>query len=123
MAVACARLADDKKAADIVILDVGPLIAITDYFVIATCSNPRQIRAIADEIRTTLKAEGRRALNSEGRNEASWLLIDYGDVVVHLFSESQRRYYDLEGLWADAKRIAWAPRRRTSAAAAEGERA
>jgi ribosome-associated protein len=121
LAVACARLADDMKAADIVILDVAPLIVITDFFVVATCTNPRQLRAIADELRHTMKARGIRPLGEEGRADASWLLLDYGDVVVHLFGESQRHHYDIEGLWADAKRVSWGARRRKTAIANDSE--
>jgi ribosome-associated protein len=119
LAVSCARLAADKKAADIAILDIGPLLRLTDYFVIATCTNPRQVRAIADDLVHTLKQQGIRCLGQEGRTDTNWILLDFGDVVVHIFGEEQRRFYDLEGLWADAKRIAWErkTRSRTSAKA------
>jgi ribosome-associated protein len=110
LAVACARAAADKKATDIVILDIGAFLSLTDYFVIATCSNPRQLRAIADDLVHDLKQEGIRCLSREGRADTPWLLLDFGEAVVHLFEPASRAFYDLEGLWADAKRVPWGRR-------------
>jgi ribosome-associated protein len=119
LAIRCARLAADKKAADITILDIGPLLHLTDYFVIATCTNPRQVRAIADDLVHTLKQDGIRCLGQEGRADTNWILLDFGDVVVHILGEEQRRFYDLEGLWTDAKRIAWERKTKDKAPAKE----
>ncbi len=113
LAIACARLAADMKALNIVILDVGSFLQLTDYFVIATCTNPRQLRATAEEIIRELKQQGIRRLGEEGKGDAHWLLIDFGDVVVHLFEPDRRGFYDLEGLWADAKRVSWGRRAKT----------
>lgn len=107
LAAACARLASDKKAEDVVILDVGRVLYLTDYFVVATCANPRQIQAIADDLARSLKPLGFRCRGHEGRPETNWLLLDFGDVVIHLFDAERRRFYDLDGLWADARRVAW----------------
>lgn len=107
IAVICARIADEKKAEDIVILDIRKLTFITDYFVIATGFNKRQMQAIADEIEKRMKQEGVRCLGREGYNEAVWILLDYGEVVVHIFDEEARRTYDLEMLWGDAPRPRW----------------
>ncbi|MFO0981196.1 MAG: ribosome silencing factor [Planctomycetota bacterium] len=103
----CAHVADDKKAEDIVVLSVGELVPITDYFVIATVQNGRQMRAVTDEIRQRLKVFGRGAPHAEGEGGERWQLLDYGSVVVHLFDRESRGYYDLDSLWADAAKIAW----------------
>ncbi len=96
----------DKKAEEIAILelekDSG---AFTDYFVVCSGTNPRQIQAIADEVELRLKKEGMRPNNIEGYKQAEWVLLDYVDFVVHVFSEKSRRYYDLERLWKSAKRV------------------
>ncbi|HEX6255459.1 MAG TPA: ribosome silencing factor [Euzebyales bacterium] len=100
-----ASAAENKKATDVVILDVGDLVGITDFFVIASTSNPRQLDTVADEVHSALKADGRAPLRREGATPDGWMVLDYGDVVVHVFTEAQRDYYDLERLWADAPRI------------------
>jgi ribosome-associated protein len=100
-----ASAAENKKATDVVILDVGDLVGITDFFVIASTNNPRQLDTVADEVHSTLKAGGRAPLRREGATPDGWMVLDYGDVVVHVFTEAQRGYYDLERLWADAPRI------------------
>ena len=121
IAVACARLCDDKKAADIVILDVRKLTFIADYFVLCSTTNERQSKAIADTVYAEMKAKGHRAI-SNGRHGADgrWMLQDFGDVVVHIFEAGARKFYDLDSLWADAKLIAWS-RPRKARSAAEGE--
>lgn len=106
-AIECARIADDKKATDIVVLDLRKIAFITDYFVVASGKNKKQLQAIADEISSRLKGAGRRRTGLEGYQEGAWVLVDFGDVVVHLFHEEMRRYYELENLWADAKSIRW----------------
>ena len=107
MAVAAARACDDKKAQDIRILDVRKLTTISDYFIVCSTSNERQARAIADDLRVSLKEYGLRELGVEGAQDARWILQDFGDVVVHIFHESQRGFYDIEGLWADAPQVKW----------------
>ena len=103
-----AQAASGKKGDDIVILDVGGVLAITDAFVIASASNDRLVRTLADEVEQQIKdAGGPAPLRVEGLREAQWVLMDYGDFVVHLFLDETRRFYDLERLWQDAPRLAW----------------
>ena len=103
-----ARAASSKKGEDSIILGIGPLLAITDAFVITSGSNDRQVRTIAEEVEAKLKAAGGPApLRVEGLDDARWVLMDYGDFVVHVFLEETRRFYDLERLWADAERWPW----------------
>jgi ribosome-associated protein len=99
------RSAEDKKAQDIVVLKLAAITEFTDYFVICTGNSVRQTQAIADEITEQLKRIKVRPLHTEGYNNGEWILIDYGTFVVHIFTESSRRFYDLERLWRDAERI------------------
>jgi ribosome-associated protein len=99
------RAASDKKALDLVVLDLRPIASFTDYFLIASGTNPRQVQAIADEVVEQLKKQGTRAARVEGYNTAEWVLVDYGDFVVHVFEDKARRFYDLERLWRDAARV------------------
>lgn len=104
-----ARAAVDKKAEDPVVLDVGAVLAITDYFVIVSGANTRQVRTIAEAVEEELaRFDGPKPLQVEGRDELTWVLIDYGDLVVHVFLDETRRYYELERLWSDVPRVAWA---------------
>ena len=103
----CARIADDKKADAILVLNVREIFGIADYFVICTVHSKPQARAIADEIEKQLKAEGFSHIGTEGRDEASWVLLDYGGVVVHVFMPETRNYYQIEMLWGDAPRFEW----------------
>jgi ribosome-associated protein len=97
-----------KGADDTVILEVGKVLAITDAFVITSGRNHRQVRTIAEEVEARLKADGGPApLRVEGADQAEWVLLDYGDFVVHVFLDDVRSYYDLERLWSDAPRLAW----------------
>ena len=107
VAIASARAAADKQATDIVILDVGKIIVITDLFVICTASSHRQIRTVIDAIEESVRGLGEKPVRREGEAEAGWWLLDYIDVVVHVFGEEERRYYDLERLWKDADRLSW----------------
>ena len=100
------RAAESKKAADIRVLDLTGITSFTDYFVICTGSNPKQIQAIADEIGLKLKELGELPHSLEGYKQAEWILADYGDFLVHIFSEKARAYYDLERLWRTAKDVA-----------------
>jgi ribosome-associated protein len=96
----------DKKAEEISVLELGKGSgAFTDYFVVCSGTNPRQIQAIADEVEERLEKTGLRPTHSEGYKQADWVLLDYVDFVVHVFSEKARKYYDLERLWKSAKRL------------------
>ena len=101
-----AELAQEKLARDVVILDMRPVCSYTDYFVIATGQNPRQTKAIYDEVRERLKREQRAIPHAvEGEREASWIIADYIDVVLHVFTPEARTYYDLEDLWGDVPAV------------------
>ena len=97
--------ASDKKALEMVVLDLREIASFTDYFLITSGTNVRQVQAIADEIVERLKKQGTRAARVEGYNTAEWVLVDYGDFVVHVFEDKARRFYDLERLWRDAARV------------------
>ena len=100
------RSADEKKAVDMVALDLREIASFTEFFFIATGMNQRQVQAIADEISEQLKKEfQRRPVRIEGYNSAEWVLLDYGDFIVHLFDKDAREFYDLERLWRDAKKV------------------
>jgi ribosome-associated protein len=108
LAVTAARAADSKKATDPMVLDVGELLNITDAFVICSATNDRLVRTIAEEVEEQVKlAGGGPPLRIEGLSDASWVLMDFGVVVVHIFLEETREYYDLERLWSYATRVDW----------------
>lgn len=96
------RAAESKKATDIKVLDLRAITSFTDYFLLCTGGNPKQVQAIADEIGQQLKKLGELPTNVEGYKTAEWILSDYGDFVVHVFSEKARKYYNLERLWQEA---------------------
>ncbi len=97
-----------KKGTDIVLLDVEEAFLLSDIFVIATGSSRPHVQALADHVEERLKEEaGVKPLRVEGRSEAEWVLIDYGDIIVHVFQEPARDYYSLERLWGDAERVKW----------------
>ncbi|MBA2731605.1 MAG: ribosome silencing factor [Acidobacteria bacterium] len=102
---AALRAASDKKALDIVVLDLREIASFTDYFIIASGTNVRQVQAIADEVVEKLKKQGTRAARVEGYKTAEWVLVDYGDFILHVFEDKARQFYDLERLWRDAKRV------------------
>jgi ribosome-associated protein len=103
-----ARAADAKKGDDIVILDVGDIIGIVDSFVITSASNTRLVRTIVEEVQRRVHEEfGIKPRAVEGLDDYSWVLIDYGDFVVHVFLTETREFYALERLWADAARVQW----------------
>ena len=120
---------EEKKAEQITVLEMEPASgAFTDYFLICSGTNPRQIQAISDEVELRLKRAGVYPNSIEGYKQAEWILIDYVDFVVHIFSEAARRYYDLERLWKSAKKLEPAeftakPRRRASARTTARKRA
>jgi len=98
-----------KKAIDPVVLDVRGLTSIADFFIICSGSSNRQVMAIAEFIQIYLKKHGIKPLGIEGIKEGHWILLDYGDVIIHVFYEPLRSFYDLEGLWTDAKRVTIQP--------------
>lgn len=102
VALAAARAAAQKQAEDIVVLDVGGIIVITDYFVICTAGTNRQIRTVIDAVEDGTRALGVKPVRREGEAEAGWWLLDFIDVVVHVFGPQERAYYQLERLWSDA---------------------
>lgn len=103
--VAAIHAADDKKAVGTVVLDLREIASFTDFFVITGGTNARQVQAIADEVVEQLKKQGTRSLRVEGYATAEWILVDYGDFIVHVFDEKSRKFYDLERLWRDAVRV------------------
>jgi ribosome-associated protein len=105
LAIAIAVAALEKKAAGLEILDVAGRVDYADFLVIMTGRSDRQVQALAQGIEETLKKKGKRVLAVEGLPHASWVLMDYGDVVVHVFQDDARSLYDIEGLWLDARRI------------------
>ncbi len=100
-----ARAAADKKAFQIVGLEVGDLTSYTDSLLICSGASDRQVAAIAGEVQRQLKDAGRRPLHVEGESHADWVLLDYGEFVVHVFTEERRTYYGLDGLWGDAPKL------------------
>jgi ribosome-associated protein len=109
-ALLCAALVLDKKAFNVRILDVRRISSLTDFLVLASGSSDRQVQAAADSVHLGLKHQhGLRPLGIEGLNEGRWALIDYGDVMVHVFQEPVRQFYDLDGLWRDAPEVALPP--------------
>ena len=105
-----AAAADDKKASNPVVIDVGDVFSVSDYFVIASGSNPRQVHAITDAVEEEIKkAGGPGPVRVEGVESREWVLLDYGPFVVHVFHQEQRDFYQLERLWADRPRVEWEP--------------
>lgn len=100
-AIAAAHAAADKKAREIIALDVSERLVLTDVFVVVSADNERQVRAVADAVDVAMHQHGVKALRKEGVSEARWVLLDYGDIVVHVQHEEDREYYALERLWKD----------------------
>lgn len=106
LAMAAARTALENRGRDLVVLDLRDVTPVFDYFVIATGTSGRQLHAMSEEIDRVLEKQlGDKRYGIEGYNESRWIVLDYGTVVVHLFDEETRRYYDLESLWAEGKRV------------------
>ena len=101
LALAAARAASDKLATDLVALDVSEQMPLTDIFVMCSARNERMVAAIADAVDDAIREEGAPRLRQEGRSEGRWILLDFGDIVVHVFHEEERIYYQLERLWRD----------------------
>jgi ribosome-associated protein len=107
MAVAAARAASEKQGERIAVLDVRDLIVITDYFVIATGVSQPQVKTLVEEVERALRELGMKPVRREGLEDRTWVLLDFVDVVVHVFAPEERDYYDLERLWADAPVLEW----------------
>lgn len=108
LAKVAAKAADDKKADHTLILEVGEVLQITDYFVITSANNRRLVKTVVDAVEDAVREQlGRSPLRSEGVSEQQWVLVDYGDVVVHVFAEEMRMYYEIERLYRDVPKIAW----------------
>ena len=103
--LACVRAAESRKASEIRVLDLRNLTSFADYFVLCTGSNQRQIQAICDEVLRVMKLRGELPISLEGYDHAEWVLVDFGDLLVHVFSEKSRAYYDLDRLWRDADAV------------------
>ena len=107
-AAMAALAADEKQGIDTVVLEVGAVLAITDFFVITSATNRRQVRTIAETVEERLKFDGGPApVRVEGRSDLTWVLLDYGDIVVHVFLDETRRFYDIERLYRDVPVIDW----------------
>jgi ribosome-associated protein len=107
VAVAAARAAAEKKASDVRILEVRELLVITDYFVICSGATDRQVRTIVAEVAKVLGDLGLKPVRREGERDLRWVLLDFGDVVIHVFTQAERDFYELERLWADAPVVEW----------------
>jgi len=107
IAKAAVDIASDKKASDVILLDIRDVTTIADYFVICSGNNTRQIQAIADAIDEELGKQGANLFHREGVAETGWLLLDFGDVIVHIFGPKEREYYRLERLWSEAKTVVY----------------
>ena len=105
LAQTCARAALEKKAEDLLILDVRKISSFADFFVIMSGRSTRHTQSLAETIESELRSKKMTAVNSEGLNEGLWVLLDYGDVVVHIFYKDNREFYDLEGLWHEAPKV------------------
>jgi ribosome-associated protein len=105
LAKLCAKAALDKKAEDLIILDVRKLCSFTDFFVIISGRSTRHVQGLAEAIEAELRSKRLSTSKAEGLNEGTWVLLDYSDVVVHIFYSETRKFYDIEGLWHDAPRI------------------
>jgi ribosome-associated protein len=101
----CLKIIKERKAIDPVMFEVGQLTSISDYFLIASGSSSRQVQAVTRHLRKRMREEGFRAYGVEGEQEGHWVLMDYGDIVVHLFYQPHREIFDLEGLWIEAPRV------------------
>lgn len=108
LALAAARAADAKGATDVMVLDVGDLVGICGYFVLASASNPRQVKAVVDEVESQLRDQFDDVPRSvEGAESRRWVLLDYADIVVHVFHTEEREYYRIERLYSDAVQLDW----------------
>lgn len=102
-----AKAASEKKAHDIIIMDLSGISPVTDYFIICSANSTTQVQAIADNVEEQLAIQGIKVLHREGYREARWVLLDYGNCVAHIFVEEDRQFYNLERLWGDAKQVSY----------------
>lgn len=110
LAIAAARAADDKGATEILVLDVGDVLGICGYFVIASASNTRLVKAVVDEVEAQLADRfDEKPRSVEGATDRRWVLLDYADIVVHVFHDEEREYYRIERLYSDAEQVEWRP--------------
>jgi len=107
MAIALARLCADTRCTNVILLDVGSFSPVTDYLVIATGTSPRQMRTVADDCIEAAEEQGYKTFSASGYEGSAWICVDLIDVVVHVFSEEARGFYDLDNLWGEARRIEW----------------
>lgn len=107
LAKAAVDIASDKKAADVLLLDIRDISTIADYFVICNGNNARQIQAIAESLQEELKKQGAQLLYREGVADTGWMLLDFGDVIIHIFGPKEREYYRLERLWSEATTVVY----------------
>lgn len=115
LAVQAARIIDTRRGEDVVVLDLSGVSPVTDYFVIATGTSDRQMRAVADDIAEHGAAVGQKLWQAAGMEAGDWILLDFVDVVVHLFNAELRAYYDLELIWGEAPKVRWRRRARPEA--------
>jgi len=101
----CLKIINERKAIEPILFEVGRLTSISDYFLIASGNSSRQVQAISRHLQRRMREEGFRAYGIEGEQEGHWVLLDYGDVVVHIFYQPYREFYDLESLWIEAPRV------------------
>lgn len=101
----CCNALEDKKAIDLKVIDISKVTAIADYFIIASGSNSNQVQAMADNVDETMGRAGYEAKQIEGYNSANWILMDYNDIVVHVFDGENRKFYDLERIWRDGELV------------------
>ncbi len=107
IAIALAKVAADTRCVNVVILDVSGISPITDFFVIGTGTSARQMRTVADDCMEAADGLGYKRMSTTGQDGGSWICIDFIDVVLHIFSDESRQFYDLDNLWADAKKVEW----------------
>ncbi|MBK5100384.1 MAG: ribosome silencing factor [Desulfobacteraceae bacterium] len=101
----CLRIIKERKAIDPILFEVGELTSITDYFLVASGNSSRQVQAIMRHLQRRMREKGFKVYGIEGEREGHWVLMDYGDVVIHIFYQPSREFYDLEGLWIEAPRV------------------
>jgi ribosome-associated protein len=101
----CLNIIDERKAVDPILFDVGKMTSLTDYFIVTSGHSSRQVQAISHHVARSMREKGFRPYGVEGEREGHWILMDYGDVVIHIFYQPVREFYDLEGLWSEAPRV------------------
>jgi ribosome-associated protein len=104
-ALLCMKIIKERKAVDPILFEVGPMTDLSDYFIIAGGNSSRQVQAISQHVARRMREEGFRPYGVEGEHEGHWVLMDYGDLVIHVFYQPVREFYDLEGLWIEAPRV------------------